>query len=309
MELKVFGGQASRELTEKICDHLGIKIGESELIQFADGEFKVRYKETIRGRDVYIVQSTYAPADSLMQLLLWIDAAKRAAAEKITAVIPYFGWARQDRKADPRTPISAKLVADVITKAGADRVLTVDLHSPQIQGFFDIPVDNLYARKVFVEFFKSNFKPDNFVVMGPDVGSAKLAESYIQRLGGLPIALSYKNRYDTNKVKVLAILGDVKDKNILLVDDMIDTAGTIVENANKLKEMGAKDIHVFATHGLFSNDAASRIDSSPISRIYVTDSIPLKCPSAKVQVISIASLLAEAIIREHNLESVSCLFE
>jgi|SRR3989338_1137799 len=309
MDLKIFGGQASRELTEKICGHLGINIGESEFLQFADGEFEVRFKESVRGRDIYIVQSTYAPNENLMELLLWIDAAKRAAAGKITAVVPYFGWARQDRKAKPRVPISAKLVADIITKAGASRVLTVDLHSPQLQGFFNIPVDNLYARKIFVEFFKNNFKPEDFVVMGTDAGAAKLAESYIQRLGGLPMALSYKTRFAANKVKVLSIVGEVKDKNILLVDDMIDTGGTIIENVARLKEMGAKDIYVFATHGLFSKGAISRIDSSPIKHVCVTDSVPLNGASPKVQVISIASLLAEAIKREHNNESVSYLFE
>lgn len=310
MELKIFGGQASRQLTEKICGHLGVKPGESEFIKFADKEFEVRYKESIRGKSVYIVQSTYAPADNLMELLLYIDAAKRATAGSVTAVIPYYGWGRQDRKARSRVPISAKLVANLITIAGANRVLTADLHSAQLQGFFDIPVDNLYSRPVFIEFFKNHYKPEDFVVAGTDAGAAKLAESYAQRLGGIPIAVSYKSRIAANQAKVLCIVGDVKNKNVLLVDDMIDTAGTMILNAERLKEMGAKDIYAFATHPLFSGNAMSKVEASALNRVVVTDSVPLKNnTSSKIEVISIAPLLAEAIKRAHNNESVSSLFE
>lgn len=309
MELKVFGGQASSELTKKICQHLGINLGESEFVKFADGEFEVRFNENIRGRDVYIIQSTHAPADNLMELLLWLDAAKRAAAGSITAVVPYFGWGRGDRKARSRVPISAKLVADLITIAGAQHVITIDLHAAQEQGFFNIPVDNLYARKTFVEFFKANFKNDNFLVMGSDAGAAKLAESYSQRLGGIPIALAYKTRTSPNKSKVLAVVGDIDGRNVLLVDDMIDTAGTICDNAEKLKDMGSKDIFAFCTHGLFSGTAISRIEKSAVTKVFITDSIPPKNVSPKIEIISIASLLAEAIRKAHNNESVSSLFE
>lgn len=312
MELKIFGGQANRELTEKICGHLGVSIGESEFVEFADKEFEVRFKENIRGKDIFIVQPTYAPADHLMELLLWIDAAKRATAGSITAVIPFYGWGRGDRKARSRVPISAKLVANLITSAGAQRVLTVDLHSAQEQGFFDIPVDNLYARPAFVEFFKNGFNPNDFVVMGPDSGAAKLAESYAQRLGGRPIALAYKSRTAPNEAKVQYVVGDVRDKNVLIVDDIIDTAGTIIGVTEKLKEMGAKDIYAFCTHGLFSGNAISKIEASQVIRVFVTDSIPLKedaSKSSKVKVISIAPLLAETIRRAHNNESISSLFE
>lgn len=310
MELKVFAGQASLRLAGKICEHLGIKWGENEITRFADGEFEVRYRENIRGKSVYIVQSTYAPVDNLMELLLWIDAAKRATVGSITAVIPYFGWGRQDRKARSRVPISAKLVANLITAAGANRVLTVDLHSAQEQGFFDIPVDNLYSRPVFADFFKKTFKSEDFVVAGTDVGAAKLAESYAQRLGGIPIAVAYKTRFAANQAKVLCVVGDVKEKHVLLVDDMIDTAGTIIDNAKKLKEMGAKDIYAFATHGLFSGNAISKIETSVINRVFVTDSVPLQNnTSSKIEVISIAPLLAETIKRAHNNESISSLFE
>lgn len=311
MELRVFGGQASRQLAEKICGHLGVSVGESEFVKFADGEFEVRYKENIRGKDVYVVQSTYAPADNLVELLLWLDAAKRATAGSITAVIPYYGWGRQDRKARSRVPISAKLAANLIVSAGANRVLTVDLHSAQEQGFFDIPVDNLYARTVFTDFFRKTFNPDNFIVMGPDVGAAKLAESFAQRLNSRPIALAYKTRIAPNQAKIQRIVGEIDGRNVLIVDDIIDTAGTIVAVTEKLKEMGAKDIYAFCTHGLLSGKAVSKIEESALSRVFVTDSIPLKknAEGGKIEVVSISSLLAETIRRAHNNESVSSLFE
>lgn len=318
MELKVFGGQASRELTEKICQHLGIKLGEIEFIRFTDKEFKVRFSENIRGQDVYVVQSTYASADNLMELLLWLDAAKRSVPGaggigSVTAVIPYFGWGRQDRKDKSRVPISARLVADLITFAGAtSRVITVDLHSAQEQGFFNIPVDHLYARPAFVEFIKGRLNFDDFIVMGPDAGAATLAESYAQRLGGIPIALAHKTRAAPNQSKIQRIVGDVQGKNVLIVDDIIDTAGTIMGVTDKLKEMGAKDIYAFCTHGLFSGSAVSNIEKSSLVRVFVTDSIPLKkdaVKSSKIEVISISSLLAETIRRAHNNESISSLFE
>ena len=309
MELKIFGGQASRELTEKICGYLGIPLGKSEFVKFADGEFEVRFAENIRGRDVYIVQSIYAPADNLMELLLWIDAARRASAGSITAVIPYFGWGRGDRKAKSRVPISAKVVANLIEKMGANRVLTIDFHAAQEQGFFDIPADNLYSRSVFVDFLKKVFNTDDFVVMGPDVGAAKLAESYAQRLNGMPVVLVYKKRTGPDKAKIQCVVGDVQGKNILIVDDIIDTAGTIIGVTEKLEEMGAKDIYAFCAHGLFSGSAIPNIEKSALAKVFVTDSIPRRNSSSKVEVISIAQLLAEAIKRSHNNESVSSLFE
>ncbi|MBI2626242.1 MAG: ribose-phosphate pyrophosphokinase [Candidatus Nealsonbacteria bacterium] len=312
MELKIFGGQASCQLAEKICGHLGIGVGKSEFVKFSDKEFEVRYSENIRGKEIYIVQSTYAPADNFMELLLWLDAAERAAAGSITAVIPYFGWSRQDRKARSRVPISAKLAANAIALAGAQRILTVDLHSAQLQGFFDLPVDNLYARPVFVDFLKKIFNPDDFVVMGPDVGAAKLAESYAQRLNGRPVALAYKTRLAPNQAKIQRIVGDVQGKNVLIVDDIIDTAGTIIGVTDKLKEMGAKDIYAFCTHGLFSGSAVPNIEKSQLSKVFVTDSVPLKeeaAKSGKIEVISISALLAETIRRAHNNESISSLFE
>ena len=217
MELKVFGGQASKELTEKICQHLGIPVGITEFVEFSDGEFEVRFGENIRGRDVYIVQSTHAPAENLTELLLWIRAAKEATAGSITAVIPYFGWARGDRKARSRVPIPAKLAADVIAVAGAEHVLTVDLHAAQIQGFFDITVDHLYARPIFIKFFKENFNFEDFVVMGPDEGAVRLARSYAQRLNARPVALAYKIRSGPDQIEVLEIVGNVQDKNVLIV--------------------------------------------------------------------------------------------
>jgi ribose-phosphate pyrophosphokinase len=309
MGFKIFSGQASEKLTEKICQNLEVSVGASEIVKFSDGEVEVRFGENIRGADVYIIQSTHPPADNLMELLLWLDAAKRATAASITAVIPYFGWARQDRKAKSRVPISARLVADLISAAGAKHILTVDLHSAQIQGFFNVSVDHLYARPVFIDFFRKKFKLDNFVVMGPDVGSAKIAESYAQRLNGRPVALAYKSRFAPNQSKVLHIVGDVENKNVLIVDDIIDTAGTIINVAEKLKEMGAKQIYAFCTHGIFSGEAVLRLESSPLSRLFVTDSIPPSRKSHKIEVISIAPLLAEAIRRSHHNESISSLFE
>ena len=309
MELKIFGGQASRELTEKICGHLGIAPGKTEFRSFGDGEFETRFVGSVRGEKIYIVQSTYAPAENLMELFLWLDAAKRADIDSATAVMPYFGWSRQDRKVMSRVPITAKLVANLLTTAGAHRVLTVDLHSAQEQGFFDIPVDNLYARPAFVDFFKKNFNLDDFVLMGPDVGAAKIAESYAKRLEGMPIALAYKTRPAPNQAEVQRIVGEVEGKNVLIVDDIIDTAGTIVGVTEKLKGMGVRDIYAFCTHGLFSGEAIAKIEKSALIKVFVTDSIPRRNSSSKVEVISIAPLLAEAIKRSHDNESVSSLFE
>jgi ribose-phosphate pyrophosphokinase len=263
--------------------------------------------ENIRGRDVYIVQSTHPPAENLMELLITIDAAKRASATKVTAVIPYFGYARQDRKDQPRVSISAKLVANLITVAGADRVITMDLHAAQIQGFFDIPFDHLYASPVFTGLFKD--LPKDLVVVSPDIGGIKLARSYAKRLDAGLVVID-KRRPKHNQVEAMNIIGDVNGKNILLVDDLIDTGGTFVAAVNTLKEKGAKEIFGAVTHPLLSGDAIKKIEDSAITKLYVTDSIPLKNELSKKIVVRTASgLLAEAIVRSHRNESISSLFE
>jgi len=256
---------------------------------------------------VYIVQSTHPPAENLMELLITIDAAKRASATKVTAVIPYFGYARQDRKDQPRVSISAKLVANLITVAGADRVITMDLHAAQIQGFFDIPFDHLYASPIFTGLFKD--LPKNLVVVSPDIGGIKLARSYAKRLDAGLVVID-KRRPKHNQVEAMNIIGDVNGKNVLLVDDLIDTGGTFVAAVNTLKEKGAKEIYGAVTHALLSGDAIKRIEDSAITKLYVTDSIPLKNGTSKKIVVRTSSgLLAEAIIRSHRNESISSLFD
>ncbi len=303
----IFSGTSNRELTLKICNYLNLAQGTIDVRKFSDGEIWVKFMENIRGRDVYIVQSTHPPAENLMELLITIDAAKRASATKVTAVIPYFGYARQDRKDQPRVSISAKLVANLITVAGADRVITMDLHAAQIQGFFDIPFDHLYASPVFTGLFKD--LPKDLVVVSPDIGGIKLARSYAKRLDAGLVVID-KRRPKHNQVEAMNIIGDVNGKNILLVDDLIDTGGTFVAAVNTLKEKGAKEIFGAVTHPLLSGDAIKKIEDSAITKLYVTDSIPLKNELSKKIVVRTASgLLAEAIVRSHRNESISSLFE
>lgn len=303
----IFSGTSNRELTLKICNYLNLAQGTIDVRKFSDGEIWVKFMENIRGRDVYIVQSTHPPAENLMELLITIDAAKRASATKVTAVIPYFGYARQDRKDQPRVSISAKLVANLITVAGADRVITMDLHAAQIQGFFDIPFDHLYASPIFTGLFKD--LPKNLVVVSPDIGGIKLARSYAKRLDAGLVVID-KRRPKHNQVEAMNIIGDVNGKNILLVDDLIDTGGTFVAAVNTLKEKGAKEIFGAVTHPLLSGDAIKKIEDSAITKLYVTDSIPLKNELSKKIVVRTASgLLAEAIVRSHRNESISSLFE
>lgn len=314
MGFKIFGGWASRGLAEKICQHLGVLLGKSELLPFADTEFEVRFGESIRGSNIFIVQSTCPPpTETLFELLCWIRAAREAAVKSVTAVIPYFGWGRQDRKPRSRVPITAKLVADLIVEAGANHVLTLDLHSAQIQGFFskDVPVDHLYARPVFIEFFKQNFNPDEFMIVAPDAGAGKWAESYAQRLGNRPVAIAYKTRVAPNEAEIIRVEGDFAGKKVLIVDDIIDTGGTIFGVAKWLHKKGAAQILAFCTHGLFSGDAMIHLDKSPLDRLFITDSIELKreISNNKIQVISIAPLLAEAILRSYKDQSISSLFE
>lgn len=301
----VFSGTSNPELAKKICDYLNLPLGNVDVKRFSDGEIWVKYLENIRGRDLYIVQSTQPPAENLMELLILLDAAKRASARRITAVIPYFGYARQDRKDQPRVSITAKLVANLITKSGADRVITMDLHAAQIQGFFDIPFDHLYASPIFTNLFK---KSNNLVVVSPDMGGIKLARSYAQRLDANLVVID-KRRPKHNTAEVMNIIGSVEDKEVLLVDDLIDTGGTFVSAIASLKQRGAKGIYGAITHPLLSGTALQRIEDSEITKLFVSDSIPLKQESQKIEVRTASGLLAEAIIRSHNNESISSLFE
>ncbi|MGC9070386.1 MAG: ribose-phosphate diphosphokinase [Elusimicrobiales bacterium] len=308
-ELKIFCGNSNPTLAAKIANAMGVPLGKIRVGRFADGEIDVHILENVRGSDCYIVQSTSCPVnENLVELLVMIDAFKRASAGRIIAVIPYFGYARADRKAEPRVPISAKLVANLLTVAGADRIITVDLHAPQIQGFFDIPVDNLYARPVFLEYIKA-MDLSNTVVVSPDVGSVDRSKSFAKRLD-LNLVIVDKRRPRANMAEVYNIIGDVKDKNCLIFDDMIDTAGTITSVAKAIKEAGALKIIAFATHGVLSKDAFKRIDDSPIEEVVLTDTILVdENKSSKIKVITVSRLLAEAIRRNHLKQSVSELFD
>ena len=295
-EIAIFAGNSNKPLAEAIAKELGTHVQDAEVKTFSDGEISVTIPETVRGKDVFIIQSTSYPVNNnLMELLIMVDALKRASAGKITAVIPYFGYARQDRKARPRDPITAKLVADIITSAGADRILTIDLHAPQIQGFFDIPVDHLEGGPILYKHFKSKVNED-FVVVSPDVGSVSRARTAASILN-CPIAIIDKRRPRANQVQIMNIIGDVKGKTCLLVDDMIDTAGTICEGAQALADFGAKEIYACCTHAVFSGPAIERIQKSPIKKIVVLDTIDLPEEKRidKIEVLSIAKLLAKAI--------------
>ena len=290
-------------MAEKICSSLGCPLGKLVITHFADGEFSVSYEESIRGRDVFLVQSTFPNSDNLMELLLMIDAAKRASARSIIAVIPYFGWARQDRKDKPRVSIGAKLVADMLSVAGIDRLITMDLHADQEQGFFDVPVDHLYASSVLLPYIKSlNLK--NIVIAAPDVGGSKRASTYSKYLE-CPLVLCNKTRRKPNEVADIQIIGDVKGANVILVDDMVDTAGTITKAANMMKEKGALSVRAVATHCIMSGPASERVQDSALEEIVFTDSIPYSNRCAKVKQISIADILAETIRRVENDESIS----
>jgi len=301
----VFSGTSNPELAKRICHYLKLPLGRVDVKRFSDGEIWVKYLENIRGRDIYIIQSTQPPAENLMELLILLDAAKRASAKRVTAVIPYFGYARQDRKDQPRVSISAKLVANLITKAGADRVVTMDLHAAQIQGFFDIPFDHLYASPIFTNLFKGM---KDLVVVSPDMGGIKLARSYAQRLDTNLVVID-KRRPKHNLVEIMNIIGNVEGKNVLLVDDLMDTGGTFISAVKSLKEKGALNIYGAVTHPLLSGNAIERIEESDINKLYVSDSIPLKRESKKIEPRTASELLAEAIIRSYNNESISSLFE
>ncbi len=306
-ELKIFSGRANRPLSEKICEGAGVPLGKIEIQNFSDGEIWAKYSENIRGDDVYIIQPTHPPAENLMELLILIDAAKRASARRVTAVIPYFGYARQDRKDQPRVSITAKLVANLITRAGADRVITMDLHAPQIQGFFDIPMDHLYSSAIFIDYFRRKSIP-NLAVASPDVGGIKMARSFAKRLDA-DLILIDKRRPKANEVEVMNVIGNVDGKNVLIVDDLIDTAGTFVNAVKALKNNGAQDIYGACTHPILSGKAIERLTNSEVKTVVVTDSIPMqrKCP--KIDYRSASKLFAESIIRTHNNKSISSLFD
>lgn len=306
-QLKIFSGRASRGLAEKIAEEIGEPLGQCEIRNFKDGEIWVKYLENIRGNDVFIIQSTFPPSDNLMELLIMIDAAKRASARRITAVIPYFGYARQDRKDQPRVPITSKLVANLITVAGADRVLTMDLHAPQIQGFFDIPFDHLYSAVVLVPAIREMIN-EEFVVVSPDIGGVKFARGYAKRLNA-DLILIDKRRLRANESEVVNVVGEVKGKTIIIVDDIIDTAGTFINAVDALLERGAKKIYGACTHPILSGDAIERIENAPVEKILVTDTVPLRRQSPKIEVRSVAKIFAEAIKRIHCNESLSVLFE
>ena len=308
--LKVFAGGSNRPLATKISNHLGIRLGDARVERFADGEVRIKIEEDVRGTDVFLVQPTCAPVDThLMELLLMIDALRRASVERITAVVPYFGYARQDRKDEGRVPISAKLVSNMITGAGAHRMLALDLHAHQLQGFFDIPVDHLYAAPVFMRHFKAQKIP-NLSVVAPDVGSSKLARGYAKRLHA-DLAIVDKRRMSDSETEVMSVIGEVEGRNVLLVDDMISTAGSITQAATKVKQMGANDVYIAATHAVLCGSAMSRLGEAPVKEIVLTDTIPL--PEEKrrddIKVLSVARLLGEAILRIHHSESVSSLFQ
>jgi ribose-phosphate pyrophosphokinase len=309
--ISVFAGNSNPELAQAICEKLGIKQTEVFVGRFSEGEIRVQIKENIRGKDAFIVQSTCPPTnENLMELLILIDAARRASAKRITAVLPYYGYARQDRKDQPRVPITAKLVANLIVAAGAKRVLTMDLHANQIQGFFDIPVDHLYAINSLCDYFNSK-KLKDLVVVSPDVGGIKMARAYAKRLGA-GLAIVDKRRDSPEKTEVMHILGDVKGKNVVMVDDIVATGSSMIEAAGALRSQGVKDIYATVSHGILSGNAIEKMKNcKDLKELVMTDSIPLTKEKQidKIKVVTVATLLAEAIRRIHGEESISCLFD
>ncbi|MEO0215690.1 MAG: ribose-phosphate pyrophosphokinase [candidate division WOR-3 bacterium] len=309
-EIMLFAGTTSAQLTREISERIGVPVSKSSVTKFADGELKIKIEENIRGQDVFVVQTTNPPAENILELLLFLDAAKRASAERITAVIPYFGYARQDRKDEPRVPISAKLIANLLSASGANRILTMDLHAEQIQGFFDIPVDHLYAAPVFIEYYSRRSLSD-YVIVSPDAGRVNRVRAFARRLGkDVPIAIIDKRRTGPNQAIVLNVIGEVKGKNAIIYDDMIDTGGTIVEASEALYNNGAKEIYACVVHPLFSRDCSTRVLNSHIQEIVVTNTLSIAPEklNPKIKIISIAGLLAEAIKRIHKNESISSLF-
>lgn len=305
--LKIIAGNSNIPLAKKIADYLEVELCDITLDRFQDGEIRAKVNENIRGVDVFIVQSTHPPAENLMELLILNDTCMRASAARITSVVPYYGYARQDRKDQPRVPITAKLVADLIKVSGANRVLTMDLHSTQIQGFFDVQADNLFASLVMLDYIRQQ-NIDDLVVVCPDVGSTKMGRAFAKRLDA-DLAIVDKRRSDKDKIELMNLIGEVEGRNVVILDDMISSASTLVEAATEIDRRGAKSIVACATHPVFSGDACERVTNSPISKVVVTNSIPFETSRcAKVEVLDIAPLLGEAIRRIHSNESVSTLF-
>lgn len=303
----LFSTRTSKDLAEKIAQHYGQELGKINVLEFSDGEFEPILEQSVRGGRVFLIGSTFPPADNLLELLLMIDAAKRASAKNITVVLPYFGLARQDRKDKPRAPIGAKLVANLLTTAGATRVMTMDLHADQIQGFFEIPVDHLYASAIFVDYIKS-LNLDNLTIASPDMGGAKRAKNYANHLGA-EVVICYKERKKANEVAEMTLIGNVEGRDVILIDDMVDTAGTLCKAADILMERGAKSVRAIATHGVLSGNAYENIEQSKLSEFIITDSIPSKNTlSSKIKVLSCAPLFADVMKRVHNKESISSKF-
>lgn len=306
-KVSIFTGRKTRYLAEKIADSYGVELGKSIVTKFSDGELQTSYEENIRGKDVFIIQSTFPPGDNLLELLMMIDAAKRASARTIIAVIPYFGYARQDRKDKPRVSIASKLIANLLTTAGVNRVITLDLHADQIQGFFDVPVDNLYASNIFMKHIRKLNLP-NLIMASPDTGGTRRAASYAKALN-TGFVICYKQRAKPNVIEQMELIGDVEGKDVIIVDDIIDTAGTITKASDLIMSKGANTVRVFCTHPIFSGSAYERLNKSKITEIIVTDTVPLKQTLDRIKVLSTADLLAEVITRVQNFESISSLFD
>lgn len=304
--MKLFSCRASRHLAEKIAGELGLELGKSSVTEFSDGEFQPCFDESVRGDMVFIVQSTNPPSDNLLELLLMIDAAKRASAYKVIAVIPYYGFARQDRKDRPRVSIGSKLSADLLSAAGVDRVITMDLHADQIQGFFNVPVDHLFGSAIFTSYIQ-NLKLDNLAVSAPDMGGSKRANAYSRHLQS-EMVLCYKLRKKPNIIEEMSVIGEVEGRNIVIIDDLVDTARSIVLAAEMMKDRGAKSIRAFATHPILSGNAVERINNSPIQELVVTDSIPMTTRSEKIKVLSIAKIFASTIRAVNTNQSISTSF-
>ena len=310
-DLKIFSGRSNPELARKIADSMNCALGDISIRTFADDEIWVKYEENIRGHDVFLVQSTNGPAENIIELALMVDAAVRASADRVTVVIPYYGYGRQDRKDQPRVPISSRVMLDIFTAMGANRIITMDLHSTQIQGFVKIPFDHLYSRMVLLDAIaEQNLDPEETVVLAPDIGSAGMSQAYAKRLN-MHFALIDKRRYAPNKAEISHLIGDLKDKDVLIIDDMIDTAGTTVNAANAAKKEGAKSTLAVATHGLLSGPAIKRLKNAPIEKIILTDTIhiPKEKRMGNMEIITVSKIFGEAINRIHNGESVSALFE
>ena len=310
-KLKIFSGRASGSLAKQIADYSGHKLGKISIKTFSDGELWVKFEENIRGHDVFLIQSTNSPSENIIELALMIDAAVRASAKRVTVLIPYFSYGRQDRKDQPRVPISSRVMVDIFESMGANRIVTMDLHSTQIQGFSKVPFDNLYSRSVIYEAIKNeNFNPESSVVLSPDMGSVKMSQGYAKNLG-MNFAIIDKRRYEHNKAEVSHLIGELQDMEVLIIDDMIDTAGTTVNAANAAFQKGAKSVTAVATHGVLSGDAINRLKKSKIKKIIITDTIEI--PEYKkidnLKIVSVSKIFGEAVKRIHIGESVSALFE